>query len=139
MKPMAEAVVQDHVAAHVEEVWAVVSDFPGVIAIMGVPVESEGEGIGMTRSVAMGESTITERLESLDPATYSTSYSIVSGPIPVREYLSTIRLVSAGDAATHITWSGRFEPEGISDADAVKMIEQVYAGGIKAIQKHFTA
>jgi Polyketide cyclase / dehydrase and lipid transport len=139
MKTMAEAVVQDDVAAGVEEVWKVVSDFPGVIAIMGVPVESEGEGIGMTRSVAMGESRITERLESLDPATYSTSYSIVSGPIPVREYLSTIRLASAGDAATRITWSGRFEPDGISDADAVKMIEQVYAGGIKAIQKHFTA
>ncbi len=135
---MAEAVVEDDVAANIENVWKVVSDFPGVIAMMGVPVESEGEGIGMTRSVAMGETKITERLEALDAATYSTSYSIVSGPIPVTQYYSTIRLVPTGDAATRLTWSGRFEPDGISEADAVKMIEQVYVGGIKAIQKHFT-
>jgi carbon monoxide dehydrogenase subunit G len=135
---VAEAVVEDSIAAHIDDVWKVVSDFPGVIALMGVPVESEGEGIGMTRSVAMGESKIVERLEALDAATYSTSYSIVSGPFPLTGYYSTIRLAPSGDRATRITWSGRFEPDGISEAEAVKMIEQVYAGGIKGIQKHFT-
>jgi Polyketide cyclase / dehydrase and lipid transport len=134
---VAEAFAEGDVPAGIEDVWKVVSDFVGVIALMGVPVDSEGEGVGMTRSVAMGGTRITERLEALDPDTYSTSYSIVTGPIPVTGYLSTIRLTSAGDATTHITWSGRFEPDGISEADAVKMIEQVYAGGIKGIQKHF--
>jgi hypothetical protein len=135
---MAEAVAEDDIAANIDDVWKVVSDFPGVIAIMGVPVESEGEGIGMTRSVPMGETKIVERLEALDAGTYSTSYSIVSGPIPVTGYYATIRLAPAGDSATRITWSGRFEPDGISEADAVKMMEQVYVGGIKGIQKHFT-
>jgi len=134
---VAEASAEGDVPAGIEDVWKVVSDFVGVIALMGVPVESEGEGVGMTRSVAMGGAKITERLEAVDPDTYSTSYSIVSGPIPVKGYLSTIRLTPGGDHATHLTWSGRFEPDGISDADAVKMIEQVYAGGIKGIQKHF--
>ena len=135
---MAECAVEDNITAHIDEVWKVVSDFPGVIALMGVPVESEGEGIGMTRSVAMGEAKIVERLEALDPATYSTSYSIVSGPFPLTGYYSTIRLAPAGDRETRITWSGRFEPDGITEEEAVKMIEQVYAGGIKGIQKHFT-
>jgi hypothetical protein len=134
---VAEVSVEGDISAGIEDVWKVVSDFVGVIAMMGVPVESEGDGIGMTRTVPMGGSEIIERLEAIDPEAHTTSYSIVSGPIPVKGYLSTISLDPGGDDATHITWSGRFEPDGISDDEAVKMIEQVYAGGIMAIQKQF--
>ena len=135
---MAEATAEGDIPAGIEQVWKAVSDFVGVIAMMGVPVESEGDGIGMTRTVAMGGSAITERLEAIDPEAHTTSYSIVSGPIPVKGYLSTISLDPRGDAATHITWSGRFEPDGISEDEAVKMIERIYAGGVNAIQKQFT-
>jgi Polyketide cyclase / dehydrase and lipid transport len=134
---VAEASFDGEIPAGVEDVWKVVSDFVGVIAMMGVPVKSEGEGIGMTRTVVMGGVELTERLEAIDPEAYTTSYSIVSGPIPVKGYLSTIRLDPRGDGATHITWSGRFEPDGISEEDAVKMIERVYTGGVTAIQKQF--
>ena len=134
---MAEATAEGDIPAGIEQVWKAVSDFVGVIAMMGVPVESEGDGIGMTRTVAMGGSAITERLEAIDPEAHTTSYSIVSGPIPVKGYLSTISLDPRGDAATHITWSGRFEPDGISEDEAVKMIERIYAGGVNAIQKQF--
>ncbi len=134
---MAEAAFEGDIPAGIEDVWKVVSDFVGVIAMMGVPVESEGDGIGMTRTVAMGGSKITERLEAIDPEAHTTSYSIVSGPIPVQGYLSTISLDPKGDDATHITWSGRFEPDGVSEDDAVKMIERIYAGGVGAIQKQF--
>ena len=134
---MAEATAEGDIPAGIEQVWKAVSDFVGVIAMMGVPVESEGDGIGMTRTVAMGGSAITERLEAIDPEAHTTSYSIVSGPIPVKGYLATISLDPGGDGATHITWSGRFEPDGISENEAVKMIERIYAGGVNAIQKQF--
>jgi hypothetical protein len=134
---VAEAAFEGDIPAAIEDVWKVVSDFVGVIAMIGVPVDSEGDGIGMTRTVTMGGNELTERLESLDPEAHTTSYSIVSGPIPVKGYLSTIRMDARGDDATHITWSGRFEPDGISEEDAVKMIERIYAGGVGAIEKRF--
>jgi Polyketide cyclase / dehydrase and lipid transport len=134
---VAEASAEGDIPAGIEEVWKVVSDFVGVIAMMGVPVQSEGDGIGMTRTVAMGGGEITERLEAIDPEAHTTSYSIVTGPIPVKGYLSTIRLDPRGDDATHITWSGRFEPDGVSEEEAVKMIGRIYTGGVGAIQKQF--
>jgi hypothetical protein len=134
---VAEATVEGDISAGIGDVLRVVSDFVGLIALMGVPVEGKGDGIGMTRTMAVGESALIERLEAIDPEAHTTSYSIVSGPIPVKGYLSTISLDPRGDGATHITWSGRFEPDGISEDEAVKMIEQVYVGGISAIQKQF--
>jgi hypothetical protein len=59
--------------------------------------------------------------------------------MPVRDYTGTIQLHPAGDdATTTMTWSGRFQPEGITDEQAIAMMEQVYQGGIKSLQKHFT-
>jgi hypothetical protein len=55
----------------------------------------------------------------------------------VRDYVATMQLADAGGGATSLTWSSTFEPEGVSEEDAVKAIQRVYRGGFKGLQKHF--
>jgi carbon monoxide dehydrogenase subunit G len=135
---MANTKVEGEINAPLDDVWKVVSDFGGFLEAQGVPVEVEGRGVGALRKVTLGSVVVVERLESLDDAAHTTSYSIVEGPLPAADYLATIRLESAGEAATRVEWTSTFEPTGgSSDEEVSEMIAGVYRSGIKGLQRHF--
>jgi hypothetical protein len=137
---MAQAHVEGEIAAPVAEVWKVVGDFAEFLRVQNLPTAVEGEGVGMTRKVQMGpDVTLIERLEAHDDATYTTKYSMVEGPLPVTDYLSTIRLTPSGDDKTTLIWETTFQPAGIEEDKGVSMLEGGYAAGIKALQKHFSS
>jgi Polyketide cyclase / dehydrase and lipid transport len=141
---MAQVKVEGDVAATIDDVWKVIGDFVGFIAAQGLQVTGEGEGIGMLRTLTVGPTTVVERLEALDEANHKTSYSIVSGPIPVTDYLATIELAALELAAldgpaTKVTWSATFEPAGVTEDQVTEMMKRTYAGGIKALQRHFAS
>jgi len=130
---MARVEVKDRIEAGIDAVWELVSDFGGVAKVMKA-VESctvEGEGIGAVRTLGMpGGLSLQERLESLDAGAHSLSYSIIGdAPLPLSDYLSTVKLTAAGDA-TEIEWSGTFEPKGVSEEQAQGMVQGIYTGGI---------
>jgi carbon monoxide dehydrogenase subunit G len=135
---MAEVKQEAELGASPDEVWKVVGDFTGFIEAMGIPVESEGEGIGQLRKIAMGPDPIVERLEERDEAAKKVVYSIVGGPLPVADYTSTMQLAPAGDGRTKLTWHGVFEaPPGGDEAVSIATVNAVYDGGIKALQGRF--
>ena len=136
---MAEVREEGELGAGTEEVWKVVGDFGGLLEAMGVPVTLEGEGIGQTRSIAMGPGDPTvERLEERDEAAKRIVYSIVSGPLPVRNYRSTMQLSAAGEGRTKLVWSSTFEPaEGASEDQASQVVTGIYQGGIAGLQGRF--
>jgi len=135
---MAEVKVEGELGASVDEVWKVVGDFVGMVQGMGVPVEAEGEGVGMTRTIAMGPEPIVERLEELDEDAKKVVYSIQQGPLPVKDYVSTMQLSEAGDGRSKLTWSSTFEPVG-DEAMATQIVTGIYDGGIKGLQGRFGA
>ena len=137
---MASTHVEGDIAAPLDDVWKVVSDFGGFLEAQGVPVEVEGQGVGALRKVTIGSAVIVEKLESVDDETHTTSYSIVEGPLPATDYLATIHLTASGDTATHIEWTSTFQPAGgMSDDDVSQIIASVYQGGIQGLQRHFSA
>lgn len=133
---MAEVKVEGEFGASAEEVWEVVGDFVGLIETMGAPVEASGEGIGMTRRIAMGPEPIVERLEERDESAKKIVYSIVEGPLPVKDYVSTMQLADTGDGRSRLTWSSTFEPVG-DEAMASQIVTGIYDGGIKGLQGRF--
>lgn len=136
---MASTQVEGEIAAPIDDVWKVVSDFGGFLEAQGVPVEVDGQGIGALRKVTLGSAVIVERLEGIDEEARTTSYSIVEGPLPATDYLATIRLESAGESSTRIEWTSTFEPGGgMSESDVAGIIAGVYRGGIAGLQRHFT-
>ena len=134
---MVEVQVSEVVEAPAEQVWALLSDFGGVARYSpGIEgCEVRGEGVGAVRALRLpGGATLEERLESLDPAARRLSYSIVSGPIPVKNYLATIAVREEGGGC-RIDWGSRFEPVGLDDDRARSMIEGVYRGGIAGVRR----
>ncbi|TML42705.1 MAG: SRPBCC family protein [Actinobacteria bacterium] len=137
---MAEVREHGELGAGADEVWKLVRDFGGFLEAMGVPVELQGEGIGQTRKITLGSEPTVERLEERDDDARRLVYSIVSGALPVVDYMSTMQLSAVGASRTRLDWSSTFEPAaGISEQDALKAVGRVYKGGIGALQARFGA
>jgi len=88
-----------------------------------------------TRTLSLkGGGTIVEKLEKLDFKNRSYTYTIVSGPLPVDNYHSTISVAPSGKGSV-VTWKGKYDAKGASDADAQKAIQGVYDGGLASLTK----
>lgn len=73
---------------------------------------------------------ITEELVSYSAWRKTYTYRIVDSPLPVKNYLSTLKVSKKGTGST-VTWSGTFDAkDGSSDADAKKTMTGVYRAGL---------
>jgi hypothetical protein len=130
-----ESSIKGSSTASADAVWAKIGDFCGIgkwhPAIEKCVLSADGK----ERTLSLkGGGTVVEKLEKRDDAAHSYTYSIVSGPLPVTNYMSTISVAAAGTGST-ITWSGKYDAKGASDADAKKTIDGVYQGGIDQLVK----
>jgi len=137
---MSEVKVRETVAAPAAKVWEIVRDFGGVAQWGGPAIQScsvEGEGVGAIRHIGLpGGLAIAERLEAFDDAARTLSYAILEkSPLPLRNYLATIRIEEAGPQACAVDWSSTFEPDGAAEEQAQAMVRGVYTGGIAGIRK----
>lgn len=131
---MTTAQVTETVAAPATDVWRVMSDFGGLepnelIASCAV----EGDGVGAVRTIGLkGGGEIIERLESEDATSHTFSYAIINDcPLPVQNYVATVRISATGDSEAKVDWSGTFTPNGAPEAEVVALIEGIYRGGIQ--------
>ena len=100
--------------------------------------EIEGEGKGSVRTLHLaGGGTITERLEQLDDEGRHYSYSILSSPLPVANYNSTLRLKEKPEGGCTVEWESDFQPAGAPEADAMQVIQGVYQAGFDNLKKMF--
>jgi hypothetical protein len=130
-----ESSIKGSSTASADAVWAKIGDFCGIgkwhPAIEKCVLSADGK----QRTLSLrGGGTIVEKLEKRDDAAHSYTYSIVEGPLPVTNYTSTISVAAAGTGST-ITWSGKYDAKGASDADAKKTMDGVYQGGIDQLVK----
>jgi hypothetical protein len=124
--------------ASADAVWTTVRDFGGVRKFVAslARCRVEGSGVGATRTVGFeGGGDIVERLESLDDAKRTLTYSIVKGELPFENYLSTMAVRDLGRGRCELAWSSTFEPQGAPEADVKAMIEGVYSDGFAGLKK----
>lgn len=129
--------VSETVAASAADVWRIISDFGGVETnemIAGCTVD--GEGVGAVRTITLnGGGEIIESLESHDNSAQVFSYAIIKDcPLPVKNYLSTVKVSDDGNGGATVDWSSTFEAAGEPEDTVVDLIKGVYKGGIARVR-----
>ena len=126
---MARVVVKESLAFPAAKVWDLISDFGNVSWFQGLAKsEVRGKGPGMVRLMYAGDNPpIHERLESVDAKGRTLTYTIPENiPFPVSDYRATMRVREKGADACELEWSCELVPKGISDEQAVAMLEGMY-------------
>ncbi len=138
---MAKVSMSMDLGAQGKTVWDLIGGFNALPDWHPAVEKSEivGDGKGSVRTLHLvGGGTITERLEQLDDEGKSYSYSILSSPLPVANYTSTIRLSEAADGSGCVVeWESDFQADGAPESDAIQAIEGVYAAGLENLKKMF--
>jgi hypothetical protein len=56
----------------------------------------------------------------------------LDGPLPVTNYQATLKVEATSEGTTYI-WSGKFEADGVSDAQAIEAVSDFYSAGLDAL------
>ncbi len=126
------------VAAPPAAVWSLIGGFCDIARwhpqVTRCTLSTEA-GAPVRALVAAGNlGTLVEIETARDEAAFSYSYRLVSGPLPVKGYAATLSVAPIGKGST-ITWTARFEAEGMTEAEAVADIAGVYEAGLAGIDR----
>jgi mxaD protein len=81
-------------------------------------IVSGGNAVGSVRAVTVKEGpTFTEELLAFDPAGRSYKYKIIESPLPIVEYVSTVRVYDMGDYS-EIVWLASYKRRAKDDPTA---------------------
>ena len=124
--------------ASLDDVWGYAGDFCA-ISVWHPAVENceivEEDGTTY-RMLTLGDGAQLKERHDGETAT-GYSYTIIEGPLPVKDYSSTFE--AEGDAmSTTINWSSTFMAEGATDEEAVGVITGIYDGGLATIAGNFS-
>ena len=116
-----------------DALWKKVGDFCGIASWHPAIEKCVLSADGKQRTLSVkGGGTVVEALEKWDDANRTYSYTILSGPLPVANYHSTIS-VGADPEGSALKWMGKYDAKGASDADAKKTMDGVYEAGVKSL------
>jgi uncharacterized protein YndB with AHSA1/START domain len=142
---MPKVFVSTVINAPIERVWRVASDFNGLPAWMpGMkdsviePGKTDKE-IGAVRKLSMAgtKDILRERLEALSPEEYLISYSVLEGPLPVKNIRTSMRLRPITDTyGTLGEWSTEFDTEKGKEDEGQQFMTRVFSAGFRSLKKH---
>jgi Polyketide cyclase / dehydrase and lipid transport len=116
-----------------DALWKKVGDFCGISAWHPAIEKCVLSADGKQRTLSLkGGGTVVEALENWDDANRSYTYTILSGPLPVANYHSTVS-VADDPQGSALKWKGTYDAKGASDADAKKTMDGVYEAGAKVL------
>jgi NADPH:quinone reductase-like Zn-dependent oxidoreductase len=132
--------------APVNAVWNLLRDFNGhenwhpIVAESAIEGGKRADEIGCVRRFRLAEGGwLREQLLKLSDRERSFTYCILEAPIPLYDYVATVRLKPVTESSrTFWEWTSSFEaPEGEETALAALVGEQVYESGFDAVKSHF--
>ncbi len=143
---MARVYVSSIIDASAADVWARVRDFNGLprwhprIRDSRIEEALPADKIGAIRNFNLQNGdNIREQLVGMSDYDLFCSYSMLEGPMPLSNYIATLRLTPVTDGGRcFIEWSAEFDCEPDNEADLVSGISiNVFQGGFDALKRHF--
>jgi NADPH:quinone reductase-like Zn-dependent oxidoreductase len=134
------------VDAPIDAVWRLLRDFNGhdrwhpIVAESTIEDGRHADQIGCVRRFRLAEGGwLREQLLRLSDRDHTFTYCILEAPIPLYDYVATVRLKPVTDAnRTFWEWTSSFDtPPGEEGALAALVGEQVYEAGFDSVRSHF--
>ncbi|HLW53596.1 MAG TPA: SRPBCC family protein [Candidatus Angelobacter sp.] len=141
---MARIQVSSIIPAAVERVWDYIRDFnglprwfPGVTDShieAGPPVNQPG----CVRNFGLeGGPRIREQLIELDDRDRRCHYKMIECPLPIKNYVATVKLSTGEGKNTKIEITSQFDAPPAQEKEMVGMLTGTYQGAFELLKKHF--
>ena len=121
-------------------VWSMIGPFCAIkdwLPPVGTCTEKTGPAPERTLVTKDGKATFVEAQTARSEADHSYSYTFKSSPLPVTEYISTIKVVAKSDKVSTVTWSSTFVPNAGKEKDALEALTGIYDAGLTMIKSKF--
>ena len=135
---MGQISVKVSMPAAADKVWQILRDFgglknwaPGVTSL-----SLKGAGVGAVRTLTYQDgSQVVERLESLNDADRTLSYTILESTLPLEGYVASWTVKDLGPAGCEVEWFSTFGDKGAAEQDVTRMLEVSYRKALSGLQK----
>jgi hypothetical protein len=143
---MAKIYISSVINAPRKKVWEKIRDFNALpdwhpfIAKSRIEDGLPGATVGAVRNFDLKDgANIREKLLSLSDNKHLCTYSILEAPLPVKNYVATLRLneITDGDK-TFAEWSANFNvTEDNKEEETIKLVTSVFQSGFDSLKKIF--
>ncbi len=141
---MPDVYVSSIIDASMEKVWEVLRDFNALpqwhplVAASRIEEDLPADAIGCIRNFQLAGSgeTIREQLLALSDVEHACTYSILEAPLPVSNYIATVRLrrvTSTGQ--TFAEWQSKFATQPGEEDAACALVRSIYEDGFASLGK----
>lgn len=120
------------IAKSPDEVWAAIGEFCAISDWHPVVATCEIQDKDGTthRLLTTGDGAeLLEKQLGHDDATMVYEYAIMESPLPVADYVSSIKVEADGDGS-RVVWASTFAANGASDEEATGVISGIYDAGL---------
>jgi len=142
---MSSIYVSSVIPAGVDRVWERIRDFNALplwhplVKFSEIEKGLPSDQVGCVRHFILQDGgDLRERLLALSDLEKMFTYSILDSPLPVVNYVATVRLKPITDSAhTFAEWTAEFDVTGGQETDVVERVTGVFQGGFDSLKKHF--
>ena len=140
---MTKVFVSSVINAPIDEVWAKIRSFNSLADWHPAIADSHIEGnepsdkVGCIRNFNLqGGGNIREQLLALSDLDRVCTYSILVSPMPIENYVATLRLIKVTDGnQTYAEWTAEFNCSVSDDADMIETVGSgVFQSGLSALK-----
>jgi hypothetical protein len=119
------------------QVWGMMGSFCAIAAwhpVIAKCTEETQDGQTL-RTLETGDGgKLLERLIASDGTAHRYSYAILESPLPVENYVSTLRVLPTANGS-RVIWESSFDPKGASEAAAGQVIGGIYDAGLQSLKE----
>ncbi|HJN11418.1 MAG TPA: SRPBCC family protein [Pirellulaceae bacterium] len=141
---MARVYVSTVIHAPVNKVWDLIGDYNSLPAwhpfVTNCNIEDELPSglIGCVRAIEVKDDggTIRERLVTLSDEEHLCRYSILTGPLAVRNYLATMWLLPVTTSNdTFAQWEANFDTDPADEVEMVDLVTSIFSEGFASVEE----
>jgi uncharacterized protein YndB with AHSA1/START domain len=135
---MAEVHYSTTIDAPADAVWDTLRAFSDLETYFPVFTRSttDGKGVGATRVLYLADGgEFHERLETLNDEARTLTYRTLRSPLPIENYLGTVKVEDLGEGRSKVEWSCTFDASAEVEPSMKEMFANAYRNGIDGLEK----